>query len=256
MSTPTPRLPLALLALVLTLSVGFAAYQVEEEPDPTTPRGVDASRNSATPNEPVSDVSRAALLMIEFQREWLDEDVGKLYALMEDPELFGTSRRGALVALRAARASGMHVLHSPTLLEIGYPELGGQGTGGLFRAIPDAGTWTGEGRAFADGFEPEEGEFVVGGRIGASAFASSNLDVYLRNNQITDVYLAGYAAHVCVESTLREGHDLGYTMHVIEDAVSAFTAEQQDHVMNEVVHHYGYHLTSDEFAKDLSERVP
>ena len=73
---------------------------------------------------------------------------------------------------------------------------------------------------------------------------------------MSDPYLAGYALHVCVESTLREGHDLGYTMHVIEDATSAFTADQREHVLRDVVHHYGLHLTSDEFAEGLSEHAP
>jgi len=188
----------------------------------------------------------SALLLIEFQREWLDPEEGKLNVLMRDEQQFTTSVNGARRALRAARASAMHVIHVPCLFEPGYPIIGGQGTAGLFKAIPDAGTWIGPGRPFAAGFQPRGGEFVVSGRTGASAFSHSNLDAYLRNNDVTTLCLAGYALHVCVESTLRDGHDLGYSMHVIEDATSAFTTDQRRHVLDNVVPHFGHRIRSEQ----------
>lgn len=187
----------------------------------------------------------SALLLVEFQREWLDADSGKLNALMKDRGQFTASVEGARRALRAARASEMHVVHVPCVFQPDYPEIGGRGAGGLFAAIPEAGTWTGAGRVFADDFQPLGGEFVVEGRVGASAFAHSNLDAYLRHNDVTDLYLAGYALHVCVESTLRDGHDLGYAMYVVEDATSAFTADQRRHVLDHVVHHFGRRIRSE-----------
>lgn len=60
----------------------------------------------------------------------------------------------------AAREAGVHVVHVPCLFENGYPVIGGQRPAGLFNAIPEAGTWRREGRAFAEDFEPVEGEFV------------------------------------------------------------------------------------------------
>ncbi|GAB4424152.1 MAG: hypothetical protein OHK0015_02580 [Chloroflexi bacterium OHK40] len=196
-------------------------------------------------------MNNSALVMIEFQREWLDPSIGKLDRLMQDRAQFARSQEGARRALAAARQYGIAVVHVPCLFKPGYPEIGGGLGGGLFRAIPNAGTWTSDGGQFAAGFEPLPGEFVVEGRVGASAFASSNLDIYLRTNRLDTLYLAGYALHVCVESTLRHGHDLGYAMHVLEDACSAFTPEQRRHVLEDVVHHYGHHLTAAHFAEQL-----
>lgn len=194
----------------------------------------------------------SALLLIEFQREWLDPKIGKLNALIKDRSQFSASVEGARRALRVARASDMHVVHVPCLFEPGYPEIGGRGTAGLFAAIPDAGTWTGTGRLFAKDFQPLDGEFVVAGRVGASAFSHSNLDAYLRNNDVTDLYLAGYALHVCVESTLRVGHDLGYSVHVVEDATSAFTSDQRRHVIDHVVPHFGHPIRSEQLISGRS----
>jgi nicotinamidase-related amidase len=194
---------------------------------------------------------KSALVMIEFQQEWLDPSVGKLDKLMQDRAQFSASQRSAKAALEAARSRAVRVIHVPCLFQQGYPEIAGGLRGGLFRAIPQAGTWIGEGRPFAPGFEPFEGEFVVEGRVGASAFAHSNLELYLRAQGVTDLYLCGYALHVCVESTLRHGHVLGFDVTVLEDACSAFTPEQRKHVLEEVIHHYGHAVNVETFEHSL-----
>jgi nicotinamidase-related amidase len=58
----------------------------------------------------------------------------------------------------------------------------------------------------------------------------------------------GYALHVCVESTFRSAHDLGYNVILIADASAAFTKEQQEYVLNEVIHHFGKKITVNEFT--------
>ena len=63
--------------------------------------------------------------------------------------------------------------------------------------------------------------------------------------------IAGYALHVCVESTLRHGHDLGYTVTVLEDACSAFNQRQRQQVLEETVRHFGQRFTSNEFLQQI-----
>ena len=52
-----------------------------------------------------------------------------------------------------------------------------------------------------------------------------------------------YALHVCVESTLRDGHDRGYEVILHDDATSAFNSELRNYVLKNVVHHFGAHIT-------------
>ena len=52
---------------------------------------------------------------------------------------------------------------------------------------------------------------------------------------------------MCVESTLRDAHDMGYNTYLISDATAAFNQTQQEYVINEIVHHFGDHLTTEEF---------
>jgi|SRR5690606_32937542 len=194
---------------------------------------------------------KSALILIETQNEWMHKD-GKLYkALVKDKEMMHNSIANIEKALDYARKNNIEVIHVGLRFEKGYPELA-NGKSGLRKAIPNAGTFPINefGSQFYETVKPIESEFVVTGRVGASGFTGSNLDVYLRNNKIENLYLAGYATHVCVESTLRDAHEKGYNTFLISDGTSAFNRMQQDYVLSEVVHHFGEHLTTKEFINE------
>lgn len=193
----------------------------------------------------------SALILIETQNEWMHQD-GKLYkALVKDKEMMHNSIANIEKALDYARKNNIAIIHLGLRFEKGYPELA-NGKSGLRKAIPNAGTFPINefGSQFYDTVKPIPGEFVVTGRVGASGFTGSNLDVFLRNNKIENLFLVGYATHVCVESTLREAHEKGYNTYLISDGTSAFNRMQQDYVLSEVVHHFGEHLTTEEFMKN------
>lgn len=193
--------------------------------------------------------NNSALLLIEFQEEWLSQ-TGKLYHLMKDQKQFADSIEHAKKALTSARESGLHIIHSGLCFSPDYRELG-TADFGLRAAIRSHKTFQSDmpGCQFSTPFSPQEEEFIVRGRSGSSAFAGSNLDSYLRNNHIDILYIMGYALHVCVESTVRIAHDLGYKPILIEDATAAFTLEQKNHVLNDVVHHFGEKISTENFIE-------
>lgn len=195
---------------------------------------------------------RSALVMIEFVNEWLAPE-GRLRELMQDERQFVRSQAAGRQVLEAARRAGMPVIHATLQMSADYRELG-RARFGLRGAIPKAGTWRKQdsGWRFHEIFTPRPEEFIISGRAGASAFAASDLDNYLRGQGITRLYLAGYATHVCIESTMRAAHDLGYESVVLSDATAAFTAQQQQHVLNEVVHHFGWSMPAQGFVDMLS----
>lgn len=193
--------------------------------------------------------SKSALILIETQNEWMHLD-GKLNkALVKDREMMQASIKNIEKALEYARKNGIKVIHVGLRFQKGYPELA-NGKNGLRKAIPDAGTFSINefGSQFFETVKPIDGEFVVTGRVGASGFTGSNLDVYLRNNKIENLYLVGYATHVCVESTLRDAHEKGYNTFVLSDATSAFTQTQQSYFLSDIVHHFGGQLTTENFS--------
>ncbi|CAI0947522.1 cysteine hydrolase [Serratia entomophila] len=214
--------------------------------------GEAAAASGAMPPALAPADGKAALVMIEFVNEWLAPE-GKLRGLIQDQRQFTSSQAAAQQALTAARRVGMPVIHATLRLSSDYRELGTRPFG-LRGAIPKAGTWQKQntGWLFYPPFAPRSNEFVISGRAGASAFAASDLDNYLRGQGITRIYLAGYATHVCIESTMRAAHDLGYEPVILSDATAAFTAQQQQHVLNDVVHHFGWAMPTPEFIKTLT----
>lgn len=194
-------------------------------------------------------MQHTALLLIEFQQEWLSER-GKLHHLFADKEQFLSSLANAKQALDATRTTPVSIIHSGLKFSTDYKELG-LAQYGLRAAIASHQTFLADSVAseFAPDFKPLDSEFVVTGRVGSSAFAGSNLDIYLRNNHIHTLYLMGYALHVCVESTLRAAHDLGYEVILLEDACAAFTRAQKNYVLNEIVHHFGSSIKTHEYLE-------
>lgn len=207
------------------------------------------------PCEQAVDRGRSALIFIEFQNEWLDEN-SPLNQRIEDRQQYNDAVRNATTIISAARRVGFPIAHAglslvndPTYLLFG----GGKEKAGLRGAIPRAGRWRDSHlAAFHEPFAPKAGEFIVAGRSGASVLLNSNLDAYLRNNRIDQLFLLGFVLHVCVESSLRHAHDLGYNVTVINDASPAFTASQRDHVLSHVIHHFGYQITTAQFVKAIA----
>lgn len=198
-------------------------------------------------------INNSALLLIEFQYEWMHPD-GKLNPLFKDLEQFKLSKRQAERVLQAARLNRIHKIHSGLGFQAGYPELG-QAKQGLRAEIPKYQSFEihSEGSQFYPPFVPLKHEFIVQGRLGASAFSGSNLDSYLRYHHIQCLYIIGYALHVCVESTLRAAHDLGYETFIIEDACSAFTKEQKTHFSQEILPHFGASIYSEDFIQMIHQ---
>ncbi|MCT7909486.1 isochorismatase family protein [Arcobacter lacus] len=191
------------------------------------------------------DTESSALVLIEYQNEWLDEN-SKLYKLMKDKKQFEESIKNSKIALEFARKIGMKVVHIPLIVSDDYKEFG-KGQYGLRSVIPQVKSWQEKSKDFHKDFMPNKNEFIVSGRLGASGFAGSNLDAILRNNGIKTLYIGGFATNVCVESTFREAHDKGYNSIVIDDATSSFTKEEKEFFIKNIVHHFGANISTKSF---------
>mgnify|MGYP006270665027 CR=1 FL=1 len=199
---------------------------------------------------------RTAIIFIEFQDEWIGPEAKLRNLLVKDNGEFNEAVANAEKIIKTARENdwliahaGLDLQHDPGYLIFA----GGEEKIGLRKAIPNAKTWTGEGAKFIEPFTPQSGEFVVKGRSGASVFKNSTLDPFLRNNDINTVILLGFATHVCVESSLREAHDIGYNVYVVTDASGAFEKEQSDYFKKHILHHFGHNLQTTELISYISK---
>ena len=73
--------------------------------------------------------------------------------------------------------------------------------------------------AIADVVAPKEGEPVVVKNY-PSSFEKTNLDDLLKSYGVTDVTLAGFMTHVCVNSTARAAFNHGYRATVVGNATA------------------------------------
>lgn len=191
---------------------------------------------------------RTALIFIEFQAEWLAEDGTLFNLLIQDKKAFRDAVVKAECVLTTARNNNWTIAHAGLDLrdDPNYQLFaGGKDMLGLRAAIPRAGTWTGNGAKFFPPFIPIQGKFVAHGRSGASVLKHSNLDAMLRNNRVDTILLMGFATHVCVESTLREAHDIGLNAYVVTDACAAFTCAQDEYFRKNILPHFGAEITSE-----------
>lgn len=89
---------------------------------------------------------------------------------------------------------------------------------GITAVCCEPGTWG------ADwfGVRPQNSETVVV-KHNYSGFSGTSLEQALRAHNVETLVLTGVQTQVCVESTAREGHSLGYTCVVPKDAVASHT---------------------------------
>lgn len=60
-----------------------------------------------------------------------------------------------------------------------------------------------------------------------SAFFGTPLELVLRNNNITDLYICGVATDLAVQAAARDAHDRDFVVHVVEDCCGE--ANELDH---------------------------
>jgi len=186
---------------------------------------------AAEPNAQDVDLARAALIIIDMQRDFL-EPGGFGAALGNDVSLLRAAVAPCQAVLAAARRAGLPVIHTreghrpdlsdaPRLkVERGDPALriGAPGPMGriLVRGEP--------GHDIIAELYPKEGEPVID-KPGKGAFYQTDLDLMLRNRGIDTLLVCGVTTEVCVNTTVREANDHRYRCIVLADCCASYFPE-------------------------------
>ena len=162
------------------------------------------------------DVSRAALIVIDMQRDFVEpggfgetlgNDIAPCRAII--PAI-----RGLMDGFRAAGVSVIHTreCHKPDLSDC-HPTKRERGTPSL--RIGDEGPMgrilvAGEsGAEIVEPLAPLEGELVVD-KPGKGAFYATGLADHLETKGIKQLIFAGVTTEVCVQTSMREANDRGF----------------------------------------------
>ena len=170
---------------------------------------------------------RVALLMIDWQRDFLDPE-GFGASLGNDVAPLRSAVPAAARVLEAARARGLFVAHT---LEAHAADLGDcppskkrrcEAIGETLDASRGRVLVRGEpGNAVVPELAPAAGELVVH-KPGKGAFYGTTLERDLRAAGVTHLVVTGVTTEVCVQSTLREANDRGFDCLLVEDATESY----------------------------------
>ena len=175
----------------------------------------------------MSDQSKSAILVVEFQKTWSERSFfhGLIKKEYESRNVYQNTKQ----LLELARKTGMAVIQSPFILDkkdkekyrqIPFPPK-------LFRQFT-ANTWRAE---YTDGiFDPSDME--VTGRTAFDNTVGSNLIDILKGNNIKKVYFAGFTTDHCVAETMETLTSEGYACELISDCTAARSRKLQEKIEN------------------------
>ena len=186
---------------------------------------------NAEPYEYEFEAPTTALLMIDFQRDFVDPG-GFGEALGNDVSLLRRAVPHAERVLKAARQGGLLIVHTREGHRADLTDCppSKKARGRLTAGIGDSGPM---GRILVRGEDghdivkelyPEPGEPVVD-KPGKGAFFATDLDGILKHRGIRHLVVCGVTTEVCVHTTVREANDRGYDCLVLEDCVASYFPE-------------------------------
>jgi nicotinamidase-related amidase len=175
--------------------------------------------------------SNVALIVIDMQRDFMEpggfgdalgNDVPRLQAIV--PTL-----KGLIEGFRSLGLTIIHTIecHQPDLSDCppskikrgkGDLTIGSEGPMGriLIKGEP--------GNGIIPELAPLPGEFVIH-KPGKGAFYATNLELILKEHNITHLFITGVTTEVCVQTTMREANDRGYECLMVEDCTESYFPE-------------------------------
>ncbi|KAH7618996.1 hypothetical protein Ndes2526B_g05944 [Nannochloris sp. 'desiccata'] len=199
-------------------------------PSTTGPVGIISAAIPYTYSFPLD---RTALIMIDFQKDFIYPG-GFGAALGNDVNLLHACLPAASKLLTAARAAGLKIVHT---LEAHKSDMSDLPHSKLTRGNPPKGMRIGDtgsmgrilianepGNGIVDEVAPLESEKLVH-KPGKGAFYATDLQEYLKKNNVTHLLFAGVTTEVCVQTSMREANDRGYECLIVADATESYIPE-------------------------------
>jgi nicotinamidase-related amidase len=185
----------------------------------------------ATPFPFALDIEKAALVIIDMQRDFI-EPGGFGETLGNNVGLLSAIVPATMTMLAAWRLAGGLVVHTreshlpdlsdcpPAKRSRGNPKLRIGDDGPMGRILVQ-----GEpGNQIIDALSPIEGEIVID-KPGKGAFYATRLGELLQERQISQLLFAGVTTEVCVQTSMREANDRGYDCLLLEDCTESYFPE-------------------------------
>jgi ureidoacrylate peracid hydrolase len=110
------------------------------------------------------------------------------------------------------------------------------------------GTWDG---VTIDELKPTENDHVVIKRRD-SAFQDTELRLWLQSEGINLLFFTGIDTSICVETSLRDGFNIGYDVGLISDATASGNKEHYKTTLDRVGDYYGLVMSIERFKSGIN----
>ena len=98
-----------------------------------------------------------------------------------------------------------------------------------------------EGSKIIDELEVLEGDKIIKKRR-YSAFYGTDLDLYLRENNVDEIYLVGVCTNICVLYTAADARNISYKVNVFKNGVASFDEESHKFALKEMENTLGCNI--------------
>lgn len=196
------------------------------------------------------DPLKTALILLHWQKEIASPEGRNSEGLVERLRASGTIEHTQAV-LKASREKGMLVVYVNGVHRPGYPELAARQAPlakmMIERGLMLQGT---RGVEVIAQLKPLESDIVMD-NFSTSGFCFTALDLILRNKGITNIVLTGIATNMAVESTARDGFNMGYYVYTLEDCCKSITDEMHDWTIKNILSFIGFVIDSKTYIAAL-----
>jgi len=193
----------------------------------------------------MSDNSKTAILVIEFQKTWTERSF--FYKLIKKEYESKKVYQNTKQLLEIARKNGLKIIQSPFILDKNNKE--------KYKKIPfppklfgqfTANTWRAE---YTDGIF-DKSDIEVKGRTGFDNTKGSNLQDILKENKIEKIYFIGFTSDHCVAETMNTLISDGYECILISDCTATRNSKLQKKIENKF-----NHITSTQLVNEIERKV-
>ena len=197
------------------------------------------------------NLHQTALILIGYQNDYFAPD-GILHQVVEESSKVTNVVANTVDLIEQLLPTPILIVATPIFFTSGYQEL--VEPVGILKTIKEVGAF----QAGTKGSQmiPELLRFKdqiteVPGKRGLNAFSNTDLDALLRQRQITNVVIAGTVTSICIDSTGRFAHELGYQVSILCDCTSARTVFEQEFYCENIFPLYADVITHSQLLSSL-----
>lgn len=197
-------------------------------------------------------LSKTALLFIGYQNDYFASD-GILRPVIEESERTQQVLKNSLRLIDTYKDNAALMIQTPIIFTKNYSEL--VNPVGILKTIVDVKAFNEDSPGSDKVSEFKEyGDRIltVAGKRGLNAFSNTSLHDVLQAQDIEHVILSGVVTSICIDSTGRAAHELGYKVTVLSDCTASRTLFEQSFYCEQVFPLYADVISID----DLISQYP